>query len=99
MLSSFSFFNRFLPSRDPGSAMPLEVASGNVKFGDSWAVGRTNGPSLGPQKGRQHYARMTVLSSRYGGVNAQGDKFHGGPSYLSDDPQHRRFGTILAFDK
>jgi hypothetical protein len=35
---------------------------------------RANGPSLGPRKGRQHDARITVLSFRYGSVNAQCDK-------------------------
>jgi hypothetical protein len=29
-----------------------------------------NGLTLGQRKGRQHYAKMTVLSFRYSGVNA-----------------------------
>jgi hypothetical protein len=33
-----------------------------------------NGPSLGPRKERQHDARITVLSSLYGSVNAQCDE-------------------------
>lgn len=66
------------------------------KFVDG--MGRTNGPSLGPRKGRQHYARMTVLSFCYGGMNAQWQAFHGRASYMSGEPQHHRFWAILAFD-
>jgi hypothetical protein len=39
-----------------------------------------NGLTLEQRKGRQHYAKMTVLSFRYSSVNAQGE--HGSTDEL-----------------